>query len=372
MGKTVLAQEFLRQVAHGKSIDLLNLDTYRRYISEPGLFRSEVEQWLQDIPPKSRLCVCIDEIQKLPELLDEIHYLIERYKGRVQFLLTGSSARKLKRSGANLLAGRAWTLKLHPLSSQEVTLNLRKALSVGTLPGIYQESQASAKRSLKAYVETYLKEEIMQELLVRNVEGFIRLLDLAGQANGGPINFTAIAWESGVSVKTAQEYFNILVDTLVVFRIDGWSYSVRKQLRQGPKFYFFDCGVLNAIRGELQSELKVSSYRYGKLFETFIVNELIRANDYSESDERFYYWRTNTGMEVDLVLSRGPNDSPLAIEIKSHSSPRESELKGLLAFAQENKRARPICLCQTPRKYSLGAIEVWPWQEGVEQIMQKK
>jgi uncharacterized protein len=370
VGKTMLAQDYLSRVQHTESIDLLSLDTYRRYISEPNLFRLEIEQRLQEIPEKETLTVLIDEVQKLPELLDEVHYLIERYKDKIQFLLTGSSARKLKRSGANLLAGRAWTLKLHPFSSQEIDPDLRKALTIGTLPGIYEENLSSAKRSLKAYVETYLREEVMQESLVRKIDRFIRLLDIAGQVNGEPTNYTAIARDSGVSVKTAQEYFDILVDTLIAFRIDGWSYSVRKQLRQSPKYYFFDCGVLNAIRGELQTELKPSSFRYGKLFETYIVNELIRANDYNESDYRFHYWRTNTGMEVDLVLTRGPNDVPKAVEIKSQSSPKEADLKGLIAFASENEKTKLYCLCQTKRKYSLGPIQVLPWQKGLDVLLQ--
>ena len=370
VGKTVLAQDYLAQVQHAETIDLLSLDTYRRYVSEPGLFRLEMEQRLQEIPAKETLTVLIDEIQKLPELLDEVHYLITYHKKRIQFLLTGSSARKLKRTGANLLAGRAWTLKLHPLSSQEIRPDLRKALTTGTLPGIYQEPASSAQRSLKAYVETYLKEEVMQEALVRRIDRFIRLLDIAGQMNGEPVNFTAVARDSGVSVKTAQEYFDILVDTLITFRINGWSYSVRKQLRQGPKYYFFDCGVLNALRGELQAELKPGSYRYGKLFETYVVNELIRANDYDETGYRFHYWRTNTGMEVDLVLTRSPNDAPRAIEIKSQASPKESDLKGLLAFAAENKNAKLFSLCQTIRKYSLGPITVLPWKQGIKSVLQ--
>ena len=369
VGKTVLAQGYLEQARYAASVDLLSLETCRRYIAEPGLFRLEIEQQLRDIPSTEMLTVLVDEVQKMPALLDEVHYLIERYKDRVQFLLTGSSARKLKRSGANLLAGRAWTLKLHPLSTQEVEPDLRRALAVGTLPGFYQETFSSATRSLKAYVETYLREEVMQELLVRKVDHFMRLLDVAGQVNGEPVNFSAVARDSGVSVKTAQEYFDILVDTLIVFRIDGWSRSVRKQLRQSPKYYFFDCGVLNAIRGELQTELKPGSYRYGKLFETFIVNELIRANDYNETGYRFNYWRTNTGMEVDLVLTRGPQDAPVAIEIKSQSSPGESDLKGLSAFVSEHKAAKLFCLCQAAHKYSLGPIQVMPWQQGVASLL---
>ena len=366
VGKTVLARGYLAQARYAASIDLLSLETCRRYIAEPGLFRLEIEQQLQDIPAPEMLTVLVDEVQKMPALLDEVHYLIERYKGRVQFLLTGSSARKLKRSGANLLAGRAWTLKLHPLSSQEVEPDVRRALTVGTLPGFYQETLSSGRRSLRAYVETYLREEVMQELLVRKVDHFMRLLDMAGQVNGEPVNYSAIARDSGVSVKTAQEYFDILVDTLIAFRIDGWNRSVRKQLRQSPKYYFFDCGVLNAVRGELNTELRPGSYRYGKLFETFIVNELIRANDYNEAGYRFHYWRTNTGQEVDLVLSRGPQDVPVAIEIKSQLSPGESDLKGLIAFASENGTAKLLCLCRTSREYSVGAILVMPWQQGIQ------
>ena len=368
VGKTVLAQGWLGRARYAVSVDLLSLETCRRYIAEPGLFRLELEQQLRELPAADMLRVLVDEVQKMPALLDEVHYLIERHKDRVQFLLTGSSARKLKRSGANLLAGRAWTLKLHPLSVQEVGPDLHKALTVGTLPGFYQESFSSASRSLKAYVETYLREEVMQELLVRKVEHFMRLLDLAGQVNGEPVNYSAIARDSGVSVKTAREYFDILVDTLIVFRIDGWSRSVRKQLRQSPKYYFFDCGVLNAVRGELRTELRPGSYRYGRLFETFVVNELIRANDYNETGYRFHYWRTNSGMEVDLVLTRGPQDAPVAIEIKSQAAPRESDLKGLSAFAAENEAAKQICLCQAAHKYSLGPIQVMPWQQGIEAV----
>lgn len=146
---------------------------------------------------------------------------------------------------------------------------------------------------------------------------------------------------------------------------------MRKQLRQSPKYYFFDCGVLNAVRGELQTELRVGSYRYGKLFETLVVNELIRANDYNEMGYRFHYWRTNTGMEVDLVLTRGPQDTPVAIEIKSQPSPGESDLKGLSAFASENEAAKLLCLCQTPHKYSLGAIQVMPWQQGIHALLEQ-
>ncbi len=364
IGKTFLAKLFIADQAHSKAIDLLNLDIYRRYLTEPELFRKELEK---SIPEKGTLSVLIDEVQKLPGLLDEVHHLLEKHKGKIRFLLTGSSARKLKRGGANLLAGRAWTMKLHPLTSKEVELDLHRALRFGTLPAIYLEDDAPA-RSLKAYVETYLKEEIFQESLVRQNENFIRFLDVAGQCNGEPANFAQIAKDCGVSPKTAQDYFSILIDTMIAFRIEGWSYSIRKQLRQAPKFYLFDCGVLNAIRGELDTELKTSSYRYGKLFETFLIGEMIRLNDYAETDFRFFYWRTNSGMEVDCVLSKGASSAPIAIEIKSRPDPKEGDFKALLAFASENPKAKLYGLCTTPNAYDLGPVKVLPWQDALDKL----
>jgi uncharacterized protein len=366
VGKTLLARELLAREDGGIYIDLLNLDTYRRYLNEPELFRLELEQALS----RGVLTVVVDEVQKLPGLLDEVHHLLEKYKKKIRFLLTSSSARKLKRGGANLLAARAWTLKLHPLSSFEIDLDIRRALQYGTLPAIYLEDE-TPHRTLKAYVDTYLKEEILQESLVRKAENFIRFLEFAGQMNGEPVNFAKVAREAGVTTKTAQEYFSILVDTLVAVRVDGWSHSVRKQLRQSPKYYFFDCGVLNAMRGELHVDLRRSTYRYGRLFETFLINELHRLNDNQELDYRFFYWRTNTGQEVDLILSRGVSDRPCAIEIKSNQAPSESDMKGLKAFRSEHEDADLFCFCLTPRAYSLGDVTVLPWQEGLTAIKRR-
>ncbi len=364
VGKTYICNEFVKKQELYFNINLLNHGTYTSFLTNPDLFRAEIEE---KIVKNKVLTVFIDEIQKLPFILDEVHYLLEKYKGNIRFILTGSSARKLKRGGANLLAGRAWTLKLHPLSFVETDVDLNKALKYGTLPSFYLEQEAP-QRSLKAYIETYLKEEIMQEALVRNVDGYIRFLDIAGQMNSEPINFSKVAKQSGVSTKTAQEFFSILVDTLIAFRIDGWSCSIRKQVRQSPKYYFFDCGVLNAIRGELKTELKASSYYYGKLFETFVVQELIRLNDYTDSDYRFNYWRTNTGLEVDIIMSRGISEEMLAIEIKSDVAPTENDLHALKSFKSENPNAILYCLANCKNVYSLGEIKVYPYREGIRKI----
>lgn len=184
-------------------------------------------------------------------------------------------------------------------------------------------------------MDTYLKEEIQQEALTRKVEGYVRFLDAAAQMNGAPLNFSSIARDCGVSMPTAQEFFSILVDTMIAFRVDGWSWSVRKQLRQSPKLYFFDCGVLNAVRGELATELKSGSFRYGMLFETFIVQEICRLNDYQETGFKIYYWQSNSGLEVDVILSRGPSDRPMAVEINLAPRPRP---KTFAAYTRSNPK----------------------------------
>ena len=168
------------------------------------------------------------------------------------------------------------------------------------------------------------------------------------------------------SVPTIQEYFSILVDTLIAFRLDGWSTSVRRQLLQAPKYYFFDCGVLNALRGELRTETRGSSFRYGRLFETWVILEMIRLNDYSESGYRFAYWRTNTGLEVDVIVYRNTLEPPWAVEIKSGDAPVEQDLKALVAFQKENPKARLYCFCQASRARLVHGIHILPWQEGLK------
>lgn len=364
-GKTSLCNEYLKTVPHAWSVDLLSLSLCKKLLRRPSLFREEVESRLP--PPGQVLTVLVDEIQKLPSLLDEVHSLIETHKGKVQFLLTGSSARKLIRGGANLLAGRAWTLKLHPLTCLEMSLNLEKALRWGTLPAVYL-SDGVPDQTLLAYTDTYLKEEILQESIVRKAEPFMQFLDLAAQSNGDPVNHSSLARTIHVSPNTIQVYYDILVDTLVALRLPGWSQSVRKQLMHAPKYYFFDCGVLNALRGELELELRPHTYRTGKLFETFLINEANRLNDYTDSRYRFHYWRTNTGQEVDLILQKSATRPPIAIEIKAADSVTESDLHGLKAFGQEHSAARLVCLCQTSARTTLGKVEIFPWEEGLANI----
>lgn len=358
----MLSKAYLKKARRSLVIDLLKSDEYLRYLHEPWRIRAEIQRELERA---ESLVVLIDEVQKVPLLLDEVHWCIEEFPERTSFLLTGSSARKLKRQQVNMLAGRARRLHLHPLSQLEIALDLGRALTFGTLPVLWK-AQGRQTALLNAYVETYLKEEIIQEAVVRRVDVFSRFLELAAQMNGEPINFTRIARTCRVSTKTAQEYFEILVDTMLATRVDGWSASVSKQLLQQPKFYFYDCGVINALTGDLGGELKKGSYRYGRLFETWILQEMVRTSDYLELGLKFCYWKTHHGQEVDFVLSRTFHKPLAAIEVKSSDRPDASDFAGLRAFASDYPQVPQYCFCQTPRAYREGNVAVVPWQDGPE------
>ena len=360
VGKTHLSKDFLKGQKNIVKYDLLKFNEYDRYLKNPSLFAKEVEAAI--IKNAGPSTVWVDEVQKVPALLDEVHSIIESYKGRVRFLLTGSSARKLKTSGANLLAGRALSLKLHPLTSYEWKGDLDVVLRLGSLPGVVID-QENPELTLKSYVSTYLKEEIQAESIVRRVDAFSRFLEIAAQYHTEPINALEISKAAGVSSPTVKEYFQILEDTLIGWHLPGWSASVKKQLRTAPKFYLFDNGVVNALRGELGIEIRESSSRYGKLFEGWIVQELRRLNDYLQLDFKFSYWQTNSGLEVDIVVSRGAGQPLAGIEIKSSAAPGPDKMKGLVSFSDEHPRAKLYCLCRTERGYQEGRIQVLPWQE---------
>lgn len=361
---TLISAETEGSKAYVIRIDLLMMDEFRRYLAHPSMLGDELGTAFRQ---HDRVICIVDEIQKIPVLLDEVHRLIEKYKKKICFILTGSSARKLKGDGANLLAGRAIVRKLHPFSSAEVEIDLLEDIQFGTLPKAYLDRDIRDDY-LRTYVSTYLKEEIFQESLVRKVESFSLFLDLAAQLNGEPINFSKLAKQIKTHTNTVQTYFEILEDTLLCSRINGWSHSIKKQLLQAPKFYFFDTGVLNAINGELRSELKPHSFRYGRLFETFIVNELIRRNDDLQLDYKFFYWRTSTGQEVDVVLSRNRTSPEWAIEIKSSVSPTAEDVAALLYMKEDYPALKVLCLCKTPRAYEESNILFMPWKEGLKMI----
>jgi len=292
---TLLGRKFVRPKV--MYYDLLKSEEYLRLSAHPGLFREEVSA---RVPAVTH--VVIDEVQRVPALLNEVHHLLEN-PHPPYFCLSGSSARKLKRSHANLLAGRAWTYHLYPLTHREIgeKFSLSKALNLGTLPSVYlTDSAQEAQRTLRAYVETYLKEEIEAEALTRNLGSFLRFLTLAADNSGNVINYSTIARECGVSYQTVKEYFKILEDTLIGFFLLPYARSARKRLIKHPKFYFFDTGVLRAMKKTVTLQLQPQTDEYGRIFEHFIILEIMRLAAYAESDYQFSFYGSSNKAEVDL------------------------------------------------------------------------
>ena len=368
VGKTQLIRNEIKGLPHVLEVDLLRSEVYRRLFDKPEALRADVEFAIKQAKTSHNdvLLVFIDEVQRVPEILNEVHYLIEAHKGRAQFVLTGSSARKLRRQEANLLAGRLRQLKLHPITYPELELPLDRCLQFGQLPTAINTPQVSY---LESYVDLYLREEIYQESLIRNQQVFSRFLDVAAQYSGELISYSKLARMSNTSDVTVKEYFQILVDTLLVHRIDAFSYSAAKQISQRPRFYFFDVGILNAARGESAVRCNLSSTRGGKLFEHLVILELIRLNDYLNRRYKFGHYRESETSEVDLVMYRGLHDAPIAIEIKVHESPTTSDLKGLLRFKELHPNARLFCFTAGAREYETNGVTVYPWQTGVQHIL---
>ena len=340
--------------------DLLKSDEYTRLAANPSLFRDEV--LARD---KDKKYIIVDEVQRVPQLLDEVQSIMTSSEKPPVFCLSGSSARKLKRAQANLLAGRAWTYHLHPLTHIECgqQFSLDKALRIGTLPSIYSdENEEAAHRSLKAYVDTYLKEEIAAEAIIRNIGAFLRFLPLAAFENGNILNYSNISKETGVSYKTIQEYFQVLQDTLIGFILPAFSGSVRRQIAKHPKFYFFDTGVHRAVCGKLSVPLYPGTSEYGDIFEHFLVCEIARFIDYSGKDYSMSFYRTKDNVEVDLII-RTPAGKIFAIEIKSSKAPDSAHLKGLKSFRQDFPEAECYCAAPVPRQRIADGIKIVPWEE---------
>jgi predicted AAA+ superfamily ATPase len=342
-------------------VDLLHHDVFLRFAKEPGRFRSEA---IAKIRGGVRT-IFIDEVQRVPALLDEVHAIIEETKTR--FLLTGSSARKLKRGGANLLAGRAATRRLHPLTLAEIgsTFDLERALRLGTLPAVVSGDDESARELLAAYAETYLREEIQAEGIVRNVGGFARFLDVAAAQSGEILNASAVASDAAVSARTVRSYFEILEDTLIGFRLEPWSKSPRARLVGHPRFYFFDTGVTNVLNRRLHGELDLPSR--GRLFEQWIVTECARVVDYLHPETRLFYWRTHHGAEVDLLFERH-GKLRLAVEIKSRRTISGVDLSGLRSFAEAHPGTPRVIVATAPEPFTVDGVEVLPWRRFFESL----
>jgi predicted AAA+ superfamily ATPase len=300
--------------------------------------------------------VVIDQVQRAPKLLDTVYSLIEapwNSNKRVKFALTGSSARKLKRGAANLLAGRAYTYNLHPLTYQELAgrFNLIDALAWGTLPTVWNiKSDEERKAYLKSYTATYIHEEIAQEQLVRNLIPFRKFLPIAAQSSGTIINYNSIARDLGVDWTTIRNYFEILEDTLIGFKLPAFSQSVRKQQILSPKFYLFDLGVKRSLDKTLNL-VPSTGQIIGPLFEHFIICEAIRLNDYLDKDFSFSYLRTQGGAEIDLVIER-PGEKTVFVEIKSTTNVTKEHLRHLRDLASERDDVELLCLTAIVHKNS--------------------
>lgn len=363
VGKSTFLKETLSKET-SVYYDLLNTTEFIKFSTNPGLLHQEVSAVDKKIE-----YIIIDEIQRTPELLNEIHRIIEEKK-HLKFILSGSSARKLKRSQANLLAGRALTHYLYPLTHLELKnkFDLDKALNYGTLPSVYlNEDTSVAKDILRSYVETYVEEEIRQEALIRNLGGFLRFLTLAANENGNVINYSNIARETGNERRAVKEFFQILEDTLIGFHLFPYAKSARRRLIQHPKFYFFDTGVQRALSKQITLQIERGTSVYGRTFEHFIILEIIRLSRYFKKDFEFSFYQTNDGSEVDLIIET-PNKEIFAIEIKSSFNIDSKTLSGLRSFKEVCKKSRLFCVSLVERKRKLGEIEILPWRQIFQEL----
>lgn len=345
-------------------LDLLNLELEAKYQLNPELLYKE----LSALPPETSV-VIIDEIQKVPRLLDVVHRKIE--ESSLKFVLTGSSARKLKLGGANLLAGRAVVFNLYPLLAEELgdQFDLHQALLFGTLPRVMMlPDPIEKRRSLIAYANTYLKEEVWGEQLVRKIEPFRRFLQVAAQSHGQPVNFNKIGRDVGVDHSTVRSYYSILEDTLLGFFLPAYSGSERQKLRKTPKFYLFDNGVKRALDGSIDFGLHHGSFDYGILFEQLVIAEVLRRIAYRELSIVPSFLATEGGAEIDLVLERAGRVEAL-IEIKSGSKVDVEDLKHLKALGRDFKGVAKYCLYGGDTRYREGDVVVVPWLAGVGEVM---
>ena len=334
------------------TFDLLQTDLMLELAKRPALLR---ERLLATPPEKLRSPVILDEVQKVPQLLDEVHWLIEN-RG-LSFILCGSSARKLKRGGVNLLGGRAWRYEMHPLVSIEVgDLDLLPALNRGLVPAHYLAP--GYKRSLEAYVVDYLKEEVFDEGLTRNVAAFSRFFEAMGYSHGDLTSYANIARDCGVDGKTVKEYYQILVDTLLGTFIAPWKRRQERQvIGKAPKFYLFDVGVAGALTRRRIAEERGESF--GRALEHFVLMEIQAHRSYQELGYGIHFWRTKSGLEVDFVLG----DGEVAVEVKGTSRVDPSDLRSLRAFVADHRPRHAILVCNERVPRLVEGVEVLPWRE---------
>lgn len=325
-------------------IDLLKTDEFAEYSSRPSLLRERFQD--------SKNLIVIDEIQKVPALLDEIHWLIENK--HLSFLLTGSSARKLKRGHANLLGGRAWKRHMTPLSFLEVDgFDLEHVMISGLLPPHFLSP--NPVEELRAYIADYLKEEIAAEALIQNIPAFSDFLRVASLTSSELLNYANVGRETGVSPKVVRTYFQILEDTYLGFRISPWTKSRHRRMIETEKFYLFDVGVTNFLARRAP---QFGTPEFGKSFEQYILMELMAYQAYKQPDLEIRFWRTSTSQEVDFIL----NDKALAIEIKGNARVHEGDLRGLRALNDDGPVKKSVIVSCERQTRRLENITIYPWK----------
>lgn len=366
-GKSTLLEQHFKNFDKNEILkfDLLLFEDEQLFINNPQRLVEFIES------NKKIKWVVIDEVQKVPKLLDIVHYLIEKKK--INFALSGSSARKLKHGSANLLAGRAFNLQLLPLSYFELKnqIALDEILTFGSFPKIFNLEEKTDKiRFINSYVQTYLKEEIQAEQIVRNISSFRNFIAAAGTFNTEIINFSKIGQVSGVDYKSVSRFFEILVDTLIGFYLEPYNTSVRKRQKLKPKFYFHDIGITRGLQGNISETVQPSTSYYGKLFEHFIILEFQKLNLYLEKNFKLSYLQAQSGAEIDLIVE-APSKKTYLIEIKSSKNIIDEDVRHLNLFKNDFKKSRRIILCQEKLNYTReDGVEVYPWALGLKEIFE--
>ena len=345
-GKTFLIQNTLKEA---KVYDLLDTSIFLALSRNPSRIA-------QELTPQDHLIV-IDEIQRLPELLNEVHRLIE--SRRIRFLMTGSSARKLRRGGINLLGGRARTKHLHPLTRRELgeRFALTRALQRGLLPSIYFSDDPSA--DLESYTGLYLQQEIVAEGAIRNIPAFSRFLRIASLCNGTIVNFTKVSNDAQVARTTVYEYFEILKDTLILHELPAWRKSKKRKPLASSKYYFFDVGIVATLQGRV---FRPGTPEYGQGFETYLFHELMCYRDYIRQ-EPLSYWRSSSGFEVDFIIG-----DHTAVEVKAKENISPHDIKALQAIAEEKILKRYLCVSLEPRMRRIGVVTILPYEEFLDNL----
>ena len=340
-GKSTLLKERFPKAVY---FDLLNSELRNRFKQNPELFRESLLRY------PSQTLVIVDEIQKVPDLLEEVQWLMVN-KG-LWFILSGSSARKIRRSGANNLGGRAIPETLYPLVSAEIPdFDLDRAVQNGIIPRHYMV--ANARNRMKGYIELYLKEEIIEEALVQNVDDFVRFMEVAAIMDGEILNYENVAGDCEVSANTVKAYYKILADTLLGFEVPAYRKVIKRKLYKSPRFYYFDVGIANYLTK--RHHLASKTPEYGHAFEHLVMQEIVAYLGYSGSDEELSYWHTYEDLEVDAVIG----DARVAIEIKSTEKVDHNHKKGLIEFAKEHPETKQILVSRDRISRRSGDVDLY-------------